>query len=316
MSITQLLVHSDIGPHIGKNLSPEDIDDCRLVCKNWARKSKKWQFMPDSIEKEFDIMKKKTGKIDRQLILLNLISENDLNAINWILCVTNKKSISSTLYLTKTLTIDITMIAIHNQNREMMKSLCEIHQKYKDMNWKICYKTITAPNELQQCLYPSHDRDFSFIPYALAILYDKISKLEQLYAQKVPTKEGQLILINLCPAINSFQCLNFLLTHQQAQQMIKEKKEFNLFCFLITALTYNHQEIIEILINNKLYNINATAFKDNTTILDQYNFNDKLQNRENAKVILKRLGAKTTQELQQEKALEQKRRDTENCTIQ
>lgn len=302
------LEHPDIGPHIYKHLSPEDRADCRLVCKKWADGNDQPQFMPDSIEKQYDAMMEKKGKIDHQLIFLNLISENDLNAVKWLSYRGRNKHLNTCLYCND-IKIDIMMIAIHNKTREMARFLCEIHPDYRNTkdDWKIHYKTITAPHELQQYMYPSHDRDFSFIPYIIAVLSDNSFKLQRLYTQKIPTKIGNRLLIGLCPKNNAFQCFNFLLTNQDAQQRIKEGS-WLLNC-LTDSLENNHQKIIEVLIKSKLYNINETV-TENKTILDYYNQKEQLPNRTNALIILKDLGAKTSKEIEQEK------RNADNCIIQ
>src|SRR5260221_11653358 len=71
----------DINKKIYDALSPEDRDDCRLVCKKWAFQNSHYDFMPDSIEKQYDIMMKKTRHIKRSFIFFNLIYKNDLNAV-------------------------------------------------------------------------------------------------------------------------------------------------------------------------------------------------------------------------------------------
>ncbi len=292
----------DMNKKICDYLSPEDRDDCRLVCKRWATKNNQWRFMPDSIEKKYDIVMKNRGKIDRNLIFFNLIYENDLNAVEW-LCMLGKNNLKVRIAVIDTLMMDVTMIALHNNNPEMMRLLCKMHPEYNNKNWKNLYKTITAPKDLQLCLYPHCDRDFSFIPYIVTTFSNSSRRLKQLYTQKIPTKEGQSILIRLCAERNAFRCLSFLLTNEEAQQimMAKEDNSNYLWKFLYTALTHNHHEIIHTLIQSKVYDINEVRFMGNSTILDQYNLDDRRTNCENSKNFLKSLGAKRSQELEQEK---------------
>jgi hypothetical protein len=308
---------SDMNKKLCNLLSPEDRDDCRLVCKKWATKSPDWQFMPDTLEKKYDAVMKNRGKIDRNLIFFNLIYENDLNAVEW-LYMFGKKNIDVRIPVIDTLSMDVTMIALHNKSHEMMRLLCEMHPEYYNQNWKTLYKTITAPENLQLCLYPSNqrylyphsDRNFSFIPYIITTFSNSSRRLKQLYAQKIPTKKGQSILIKLCAKQNAFRCLSFLLTNKEAQQIIMEKQDNlygneYLFCFLEIALSHNHHAIMHTLIQSKLYDINDMIFAQNSTVLDQYNIKERA-NGDNAKIFLKSLGAKTKQELEQER----------KCTIQ
>ncbi len=297
--------NSDLNKKIYDDLSPEDKDDCRLVCKKWAFAEPNLDFMPDSIEKQYDLMIKKTRHINRTFIFFNLIYKNDLNAVKWLSYGKRKNAVCIDVsfldILRKPFTIDMTMIPIHNKNREMLRFLYNAHPDYNDQNWKTYHKTITAPQELQQCLCPSHDRDFSFIPYIIAVLSDDFDKLKQLYAQKIPTKNGQFILLDICAKPNAFKCLNFLLTNKEAQQILKENENCRLFVLLQRALEYNHPEIVHALIKSKLYVINETRFRSNSTLLDQYNWDNTLKNRENAIIFLKSLGAKTREEIEQEK---------------
>jgi hypothetical protein len=298
ISATQL-GHSDIRQHIYKHLPKEDQDDFRLVCKGWACKRDNWKFMPDSIEREYDniIKKRKTVKIfDKNIILFSRTYENDLDAIQWILHTQpcdGKITVKTSKPLSSSCTLYAYMLAIHNNKPDIARLLIEAHKKDKNQYWKTCFKTISVPKNIEQCLYPSHDRDFSFIPYIIAVFLYNADNLRQLYPQTTVTDMGQKTLLVLAIQHNALNCFEVLLENETVKKLIR-KERLN---FFNCALLNNAKEIAQKLIENKLYNINDLVY-NNTTILDRYYCDDKLKNRKYVHVLLDELGAKTLQDLE------------------
>lgn len=295
------LGHNDIRQHIC--LCPEDKDDFRLVCRDWARKNSYWKVMPDSVEKEYDkIIKKKRvmSSVDQTLILYSRAADNDYNAIEWITRYSNKKILQGKLkmhgkYIGECL-INSAMLAIHNKNREMAELLINANESYKDKTWKTYYKTITIQDRLG-----SHDRDFSFIPYMIAIILDNNDKLRALLLRTMPNPEIQTtspnqsgieILLELSMIYNAADCLDTLLYNAPAQKIIKKDRMF----FFTTAINHYAQAAAQKLINYNLFSIN-TIFKNKTTILDCYLHDNKYKKDTKIHAILRALGAKTYKEL-------------------
>src|SRR5258708_3153380 len=269
------LGHSDIRKNIFHYLDKEDQDDFRLVCRDWARKGSNWQFMPDSVEKEYDKFIQKTGAIslvEQKFILFFLASEDDFDAVQWI--NNSKKSITDrgieikNKYIPNTI-LDIPMFALHNKNREMAKILIIADKTYKNQNWKTCYKTIKLPKTLLQCLPSSHDRDFSFLPYIVAVRLDKADKIKQLYAKQIPTNLGQNILLLRCVRDNASDALDVILENETAQNLVKKDDVF----FFSSALRGKSKEVAQKLIENNLYDLNKVIDKKKT-ILDLYYYDD------------------------------------------
>jgi len=302
MTSATTLGHPDITSNLFPYLDKEDQDDFRLVCKDWANKGPIWNFMPDSVEKEYDriIKRKRTiSIIDQKLILFFLASENDFNAVQWIhnsnKNITNDGLWIENKYITKT-AIDAHMFALHNKNCEMAKMLITAHKDYKNQNWKTCYKTISLPKNFLQCLPSSHDRDFSFLPYIVAMFLDNADKLKQLYLQQIPTSLGQNILLLKCAQYNASCALNVILENEAAQKLVKKD---NVYLFT-HALNYKTKEVAQKLVEKNLYDLNKVIDKKKT-ILDIYYYDDEYKDNKEAQTILENLGAKTWDDLELEK---------------
>lgn len=300
MTIDTILEHTDLSRQLISKVPHEDYADMRLVCKKWAARGRNgelmphWQsipqFMPDSVEKDYDnIIKRKQTffSVHRQVILFDLI--NDDNAVQWIV----NSGISTTgIKLTyrplkNPCLLSAPMLAKHYNKPETARLLIEADKKYKDQHWKTVYDTITIPKEIEDCLYPSNPHDFSFIPYLSAIWLDKSKKFEKLYKEKKPTMLGQNTLIISCLVNNSVKCFKVLLKHKSTKAIINKDRPY----FFMLAIETNSKKLPKKLINKKLFSINETIYYDPMTMLDYYqkNFKDNKQ----AQTLLISLGAKT-----------------------
>jgi len=255
----------------------------------------------DSVEREYDKIIKKKGfidNLDKIFIQCALTSENDSDAIQWIIHSSKNKLAGINLFQNKYVTskcqIYLPMFAIHNKNREMAKILLTADSYYKNKNWKEQYKTITPPKKLIDCLPSSHNHDFSFLVYIIAAMFDKADKLQQLYTQQIPTNLGQSILIEKCAASDASCALDIILKNESARNLVKEDNIF----FFAHAFKYKSEEVAQKLIENNLYDINKIIRQE--TLLDRYSQEDKCEeNKENRK-FLEKLGAKTWREVQAE----------------
>ena len=271
----------------------------RLVCKAWARKNPGWQFMPDSVEEKYDkIIKKECTftSIYKNIILFSLTSEKDFEGAQWII---HNKINGDELYLhnkwlTNKCTLSASMMAVHNKDPEMARLLFESNATSKGHCWKNYYNTITIPQQIEQCLYPSHKRDFSFLFYLTAVWIDNAHNLKKLYSHKIPTFLGQTLLINYCLRHNAQKCFKELLTHKNTKTIIR-LYSIDFFKFAIGS----HQEKLpQIFIKKKLFDLNRPVFIDEYTrenkgtILDHYYSDGKLKKDYKAIALLIHLGAK------------------------
>lgn len=325
------LEHPDIRQHIHKNL-PEKELSVRLVCKNWAQKNDQWKFMPDSVEREYDICVKRKGILDREdkvTILFILTAKNDFEAVQWLLPITNSSGISLVHNLDANDRIDIpfTMIAIHNNNADIAQLLinkCDLCKNKcdfcKDLNWKYYYDTITVPDTIATCLPINNNRDFSFLFYLIAAWSDNDDYLKQLYAQKKPTHQGQQLVIQECLRRNAQNCFTSLLAKKTTKKIIQK----DAFLFFMAALNSNTRESPYMLIKNKLFQLNKpvsarlTALdmcEDTLTLYLDSGDNEKFDHYLKKVVILKQLGAKTWAQIQKEEKKEIEFKYPNTCVI-
>lgn len=317
------LEHPDIRQHIFKNL-PENELSVRLVCKNWAQKNDQWKFMPDSVEREYDRCVKRKGILksnDKATILFILTAKNDFEAVQWLLPITNNSGISL-MDSDKDEYIDIpfTMIAIHNNNANIAQLLINNCDLYKDLDWKHCYDTITVPDKIATCLPINNNRDFSFLFYLIAAWSDNNDYLQQLYAQKKPTYQGQEVIIAESLRYNAQNCFTYLLAKKTTKKIIQK----NSFFFFMAALNNNTKELPQMLIKNKLFQLNkplrpritALDICEDTVLLYRMNGDNKKADRSLKKVaILKELGAKTYAQIQKEEKKEIEFKYPNTCAI-
>jgi hypothetical protein len=246
----------DISLRICKNLSERHQKKCynnaRLVCKALARKRPNWTFMPDSVEKQYDTMieKHETIASSKFPILFTLTSENDFNAVKWI-THTQNYSYGINLEGDSSCKISAPMFAIHNNNRDIASFLIEANKYYRPYDWQHYYDTITVPDSIEKCLSASHNRDFSFLLYLVAVFLDDANKLKHLYSEKIPTETGQKLLLYTCCHNDSLDCFDFLLTHDSPQEIIKNKR----FKLLTMAFEDGQEEFAQKLLE-KFYDLN------------------------------------------------------------
>lgn len=166
--------------------------------------------MPDDVEQEHDKIMKKKHKIndlDQIALLFHFTIKNNFKAVQWIRFNTNTRT--GIMNKSPEWAICPCMIAIHNKNPELACFLIETNKKYNN-NWKFYYNNIIIPETLQNYLYPHGNRNFSFLFYFIAVLTDNTHDLKKLYAQQIPSKEGQEFLISEAKWINSTDCLKIL----------------------------------------------------------------------------------------------------------
>ena len=262
-TIDDILGQEDVGKYLANTLPTEDRADLRLVCKKWASKDLEWNtianwiFMPDGVEKEHDRVIKKNGKIDfpnKKAIFFLCAAHNDFEAITWLL--SHEKAINSDLKIQGNGKIDsreisykceisAPMLAIHNKKYDLAKLLFTTHNKYRDKNWKTCYKEVVLPTDLQKCLFPSHNQDFSFLFYITAVWSDNAEELKKLYSQKTPTSLGQTILVAESYKYNSFNCFDIIISNKIGKEVIKNNLPY------VTPMLANNAEITEIMVKEK-----------------------------------------------------------------
>lgn len=188
MTIDQLLNIQDIEPQIIRKIACQDFPDMRLVCKKWAARGfdgkikKDWQFMPDSVEKHYDKIikqKKELNPFYKNIILFDLI--NDYPAVEWMADRnTNRTGIlcDYTFLSSPYPLLTSAMLAIHHEQPETARLLIETSKHYKNQNWKDLYhKTLTVPQQIEECLYPGEHRNFTFLLYVTATLLDNAHNL-------------------------------------------------------------------------------------------------------------------------------------------
>ncbi len=157
------------------------------------------------------------------------------------------------------------------------------------------HKTLTVPKQIEYCLYPGENRNFSFILYLTATWLDNKHNLEKLYHHKIPTTLGQAVIINACLYQNAIKCFKFLSRHKATRKTIKNDN----IDYFICAINQGHTKLTKIFIKEKLYPINGT-FKQNNkkvTMLDYYYQHETYKNNTQAHGLLQSLGAKTYKEL-------------------
>jgi len=306
LTIDSIRKHTDIGKILTNQLGEEDRADMRLVCKDWASKNKDWLFMPDSIEKKYDkIIKRKitVTPIHKKIILFSLAAEKDFKGTQWIIHNKNDGDRLSlhNPWLTNKCKLSAYMVAVHNHDPEMARLLFESNATSKDRCWKTYYNTITIPQEIEQCLYPSHNRDFSFLLYLTAVLMDNTHNLKKLYSHKVPTTLGQTLLIHYSLKHNAHKCFKELLTNKAIKEIIAKHR----FHFFELAISSQQEKLPRILIKKKLFYLNAMVIgggytKENPgTILDYYYSNEELKKDYKAIELLIHFGAKQWKDVSQ-----------------
>jgi hypothetical protein len=308
MTMNKLFEQKDVVQELINRIPREDFPDMRLVCKKWAQRGvdgiikKNWQFMPDSVEKHYDhIIKqnKEFKSVHKMMILFDLVNNDD--AVVWMVNRNTNKGIQLNYFSTPCV-VTAAMLAIHYEQPETARLLIETNEKhYANQNWKDLYhKTLTIPQQIEECLSPGHNRDFSFIPYLTAAWFDNEHNLKKLYEHKIPTILGQSLIIDTCLRDNAIQCFTYLASHKKTKEAIRKK----VTVFFMLAIDENNPKLAKIFLKKKLFNINRYYEKKHnektvlTTLLDFYLQNKKYENNEQAHALLRSLGAKTYQEIQ------------------
>lgn len=309
MTMNKLFEQKDVVQELINRIPREDFPDLRLISKKWAaiqlngKFDPNWQLMPRIVEKHYDklIKRKKNSQPSyKTIILFDLINEPE--AVQWI--VSRSPEHIQTVFEDKSLptpcTLSAIMLALHYKKDETARLLIESSECYKNQHWKTIYKTLTIPKEIEECLYPANNRDFSFILYLTAIWLDDAHNFEKLYEHKIPTILGQSLIIDTCLRDNAIQCFTYLASHKKTKEAIRKK----VTVFFMLAIDENNPKLAKIFLKKKLFNINRYYEKKHnektvlTTLLDFYLQNKKYENNEQAHALLRSLGAKTYQEIQ------------------
>lgn len=301
LTIDDILTHQDIPQIFFKFVHKKDRADIRLVCKKWApidvngKIRPNWQFMPNNLKKKYETKRQQRNNWHNMsvftiTILFDCTNEEDLESIQWIIhniptkssgILLKVESYNSSLYPA--------MIAIQNKKPELARLLIESKYHPENKFWKDFYDKAPVPKYIEQCLYTTKNRDFSFLLYLNAVWSDNAKILTKLYKQKIPTETGQKILITQSLEDNAIQCFTFLLIQKNTKKIIREN---DIQLFKKAVITYR-KELPQKLLKAKLFYLNGTLGNEHKTILDYY----YEQKNSKAIALLLDLGAKRYQDI-------------------